>query len=283
MTAGTAEASTLMLRLYLEKHDPTFKAALDRAIRFVLDSQYPVGAWPQRFPLQRDFVNKGRPDYTSYLTFNDDVTSGNIEFLVLCYQALGDTRLLEPITRGMNSFLATQQPRPQAGWALQYTTDLEPAGARTYEPRALVTHTTASNLQALIKFYRWTGDAKYLARIPEALDWLEAVRLAPGIAPPGRTHPTFVEVGTNRPLYVHREGSNVVNGRYYVDDNPKNTIQHYSSFRAVDVAGLRKLHAEAKSWLPAELAEDVAAVGRRQAPSAVLRGPNGRPRLRPPA
>ena len=48
---GTAEASTLMLRLYLERHDPTFKAALDRAIRFVLDSQYPVGAWPQRFPL----------------------------------------------------------------------------------------------------------------------------------------------------------------------------------------------------------------------------------------
>ena len=44
------------------------------------------------------------------------------------------------------------------------------------------------------------------------------------MAPPGRTHPTFVEIGTNKPLYVHREGSNVVNGRYYVDNNPKNTI-----------------------------------------------------------
>ena len=243
-----------MLRLYLEKHDPTIKAALEKAIRFVLDSQYPVGAWPQRFPLQHDVVNKGKPDYSSYLTFNDDVTSANIEFLVLCYQALGDARLLAPLKRGMNSFLVTQQPPPQAGWALQYTTDLKPAGARTYEPRALATHATASNLQGLIKFYRWTGDAKYLARITEALDWLDTVALRPGIAPPGRTHPTFVEVGTNKPLYVHREGSNVVNGRYYVDDNPKNTIQHYSSFRAVDVAGLRKLHAEAKSWSPAELA-----------------------------
>jgi PelA/Pel-15E family pectate lyase len=252
---GTAEASKLMLRLYLQKRDPKYKAALDKAIRFVLDSQYPVGAWPQRFPIQHDFANKGRPDYTSYLTFNDDVASGNIEFLVLCYQALGDTRLLEPITRGMNAFVVTQQPRPQAGWALQYTTDLKPAGARTYEPRALVTHTTASNLQALIKFYRWTGDAKYLARIPEALDWLDGVTLPPGTAAPGRTHPTFVEVGTNKPLYVHREGSNVVNGRYYVDYNPKNTIQHYSSFRAVDVAGLRKLYAEAKLWSPAELAK----------------------------
>ena len=64
--------------------------------------------------------------------------------------------------------------------------------------------------------------------------------MPPGIAPPGRTHPTFVELGTNEPLYVHREGSNVFNGRYYVDKNPKGTIVHYSSFRNIDVAGLRR-------------------------------------------
>ena len=41
-------------------------------------------------------------------------------------------------------------------------------------------------------------------------------------------------------LYVHREGSNVFNGRYFVDKNPKGTIVHYSSFRRIDIAGLRK-------------------------------------------
>jgi PelA/Pel-15E family pectate lyase len=91
----------LLLRLYLDKRDATVKAALDKAIQFVLDSQYPVGGWPQRFPLKNEFTHHGKPDYTSFVTFNDDVTSGNIELLILCYQALGDRRLLDPIRRGI--------------------------------------------------------------------------------------------------------------------------------------------------------------------------------------
>jgi hypothetical protein len=251
---GTADATKFLLRMYLEKHDAKYKTALDKALRFVLDSQHPVGGWPQRFPRRREFSKPGAPDYTSYLTFNDDVTAGNVDVLVLCYQALGDRGLIEPIKRAMNAFVVTQQAAPQAGWALQYTPDLRPAGARTYEPRALATHTTVANVQALIKFYRWTGDPKFLARVPEALDWLDGLTLPPGVAPAGRTHPTFVEIGTNKPLYVHRDGSNVVNGRYFVDYDPKNTIQHYSAFRSVDVAALRRSLADAKTWSPAELA-----------------------------
>jgi hypothetical protein len=250
--AGTGEAAKLLLRLYVEKRDPKYKPALDKAIRFVLDSQYPLGFWPQRFPLQYEFSHHGLPDYTSYATFNDDVAGENIDFLVMCYQALGDSRVLEAITRGMNAFLIAQQGPPQPGWSLQYTLDVKPTAARTYEPRSLATHTTATNIGLLLRFYRLTGDRKYLARIPEALDWLEGLTLLPGVATAGRTHPTFIELGTNRPLYVHREGSNVVNGRYYADGNPKNTLAHYSGFRRVDVAGLRKQYAEAAAMPPAE-------------------------------
>lgn len=253
--AGTAEAAKLLLRLYVEKRDPTYKPALDKAIQFVLDSQYPIGAWPQRFPLQAEFSHHGKPDYTSYLTFNDDVAAENIDFLLMCYQALGEGRLLNPIIRGMNAFLVTQQGAPQPGWALQYTPDLKPVGARTYEPDALVTHTSARNIELLLRFYRLTGDSKFLARVPEAIDWLDSLTLPPGAAPAGRTHPTFIELGTNRPLYVHRDGSNVVNGRYYVDANPQNTLAHYSSFRAIDISGLRRLYAEAKAVAPADLAK----------------------------
>ncbi len=250
---GTSQSAALLLRLYLERRDPLIKAALDRAIRFVLDSQYPMGGWPQRFPLKREFTRHGKPDYTSFITLNDDVASGNIEFLTLCYQALGDTALLEAIHRAMGAFVTLQQRAPQAGWALQYTTDLKPAGARTFEPTALATHTTGAAIEHLLTFYEWTGDAKYLARIPEAFAWLESVRLPPdvaAIAGGGRTHPTFVEVGTNTPLYVHRRGSNVVNGEYYVDRDPHNTIGHYSSFRFVDVARLRRRYEQAKAAPP---------------------------------
>ncbi len=265
--AGTAEASTFLLRLYVEKRDPKYRPALDRAIDFVLASQYPIGAWPQRFPLQHEFAHHGKPDYTAYLTFNDDVAAQNIDFLLKCYQALGDARLIDPMIRGMNAFLVTQQGPPQPGWALQYTPDLKPVGARTYEPDALVTHTTAANIDLLLRFYRLTGETKFLARIPEAIDWLESLALPRGVAPKGRTHPTFIELGTNRPLYVHREGSNVVNGRYYADYNPENTLGHYSAFRAIDTVGLRKRYAEAKALPPAELARtSPLAAGRGLAP-----------------
>jgi hypothetical protein len=182
------------------------------------------------------------------------VAGENIAFLVLCYQALGDARVLDAITRGMHAFLAAQQGPPQPGWALQYTLDVRPAAARTYEPRALATHTTATNIGLLLRFYRLTGDTKFLARIPEALDWLESLTLPAGVAARGGTHPTFVEPGTNRPLYVHRTGSNVVNGRYYVDYSPEKTLGHYSAFRRIDLAALRREYADAKALSPADVA-----------------------------
>lgn len=111
----TTDAATFLLRLYVEKLDPRYKPALDKSIQFVLDSQYPIGGWPQRYPLSEEFSKSGRPDYTSYLTFNDEVAAENIDFLVLCYRVLGDERLLDAITRGMNFFLVTQQGPEQPG------------------------------------------------------------------------------------------------------------------------------------------------------------------------
>ena len=185
-------------------------------------------------------------------------------FCCLCYQVLGDARLLDPIVRGMNAFIVTQLGPPQAGWGLQHTLDLLPAGARTYEPKALVTHTSATNIELLVRFYDLTGETKFLARIPQALEWLDKTALPPGVAPPGRTHPTFVELGTNEPLYVHREGSNVFNGRYFVDKNPKGTIQHYSSFRRVDVAGAAQAVRDGEGDAAGRGHQDVAAQARRR-------------------
>ncbi len=99
----------------LEKRDPKYRAPLDKAIRFVLDSQYPNGGWPQRWP-----ADPGFPAYASHITFNDDVAAENIRFLLMVRQVLGERRVLDPIRRAMNVFLVTQQPAPQAGWALQH-------------------------------------------------------------------------------------------------------------------------------------------------------------------
>jgi PelA/Pel-15E family pectate lyase len=238
--AGTAEAAKFLLRLYVEKLDPKYRPALNKAIDFMLDSQYPIGGWPQRFPLMHNHPNKDNGDYSSYITFNDDVAAENIDFLLMCYQVLGEARVREPVIRAMNSFLVTQMGQPQPGWALQYTRELVPAGARSYEPKSLHTPTTAENIQQLIKFYRMTGETKFLAPIPAALDWLESLQFAARKPEyEGRSHPSFIELGTNKALFTHRRGANVSNGEYYVDYTPSKMLAHYKSASMINVVKLR--------------------------------------------
>lgn len=250
---GTAEAAKFLLRLYVEKLDPKYRPALDKAINFMLASQYPIGGWPQRFPLMHDHPYKDHADYSSFITFNDDVAAENIDFLLMCYQVLGEARVREPVIRAMNSFLVTQMGQPQPGWALQYTPELVPAGARSYEPKSLHTPTTAENIQQLIKFYRMTGETKFLARIPEALTWLESLSLPTKREYEGRSHPSFIELGTNKSLFTHRRGANVSNGEYYVDYTPGNMLAHYKSASTIDLAKLRAAYQDVLALKPEEV------------------------------
>jgi PelA/Pel-15E family pectate lyase len=236
--AGTSEASQFLLRLYLERRNQRLRAPLQRAIQFVLDSQYENGGWPQRFPRV-----EGEADYIRQITFNDDVAGENIKFLLMVYQTMGDERALAAIRKAMEISIATQQPAPQAGWGLQHDVrTLAPVAARSYEPEALATHTTANNAAQLMRFYEWTGDERFIARVGEALDWLDSVRLPDDqVRVAGRHHPTFIEIGTNRARIVHRRGSNVVNGEYYWDYNPDKPITHYSQWRNIPGLGTQYL------------------------------------------
>ena len=236
----TTGAASFLLRIYLTKNDPTYLPSLRQAIDFILESQYAVGGWPQRYPIRHDYRNDGRPDYTSYITFNDDVTWENVKFLIQCYGALGYERLLHPIRRGMTVYLVTQHGPPQSGWGQQYTLDLEPAGARVYEPKSLQPSYTADHIRILLKCYRLTGQSRFLARIPDALEWLERTKLPPQLRDGEHTHPYFVELGTNKPLFNHRIGTNVINGKYYHDHQDTSLITHYPQKADIDLIQLRK-------------------------------------------
>jgi PelA/Pel-15E family pectate lyase len=246
----TSDAARFLLRMYLEKLDPAYKPPLDKAIDFILKSQYPLGGWPQRYPLRYDFVKNGKPDYTSFYTFNDDVIWENIHFLIQCYLTLGEERFLDPIRRGMYFYLISQDQ--SGGWGQQLNMELQTVGARTYEPAALLPGTTRGNAMLLLRFYQYTGDRKFLDRVPAAIRWLEETRLPEDKTEGGRfTHPTFVELGTNRPIYVHRKGSNVKYGYYYYDYNAENLLSHYYGKRRVDIGSLKKEY-ERLAKLPVE-------------------------------
>jgi hypothetical protein len=234
----TSNTALFILRIYLEKLDPVWKPSLDKAINFILESQYPLGGWPQRYPLKYDFNKEGHPDYTSFYTFNDGVIWENTNFLIQCYLTLGQNRLIDPIRRGMNFYLISQDS--SGGWGQQLNMELETEGARTYEPKALLPRTTFGNAMLLMTFYQYTGDKKYLTHVPRAIKWLEKSSLPKEMTAGGRyTHPTFVELGTNRPLYVHRKGSNSKYGKYFVDYNDNKLLSHYGGKTSVQVDRLK--------------------------------------------
>ena len=235
----TSDATRFLLRLYLVKLDPKFRPPLDKAISFILKSQYPLGGWPQRYPLKYDFNKAGHPDYTSYYTFNDDVIWENINFLIQCYLTLGEKRFLDPIQRGMEFYLISQQAN--GAWGQQYDMELHPAGARTYEPKALLPGTTFGNAMILLHFYEYTGDEKFLYAVPKAIDWLEKCRLPENMTQNGHyTHPTFVDIETNKPVFVHRKGSNAKYGYYYTDNSDEKLLKHYGGKTRINIDRLKK-------------------------------------------
>ena len=268
---GTMEAASFLLRMYVEKNDPTYRPALDKVIQFVLESQYPIGGWPQRYPLRHDHPFQGRADYSSFITLNDDVIPGVIEFLTQCYQALGMQNLKEPILRAMYLIPTLQQGAPYAGWADQYTVeDLKPAHARSYEPRAINTSTTAEMVHRLMEYYKLTADSRFLIGIPAAIEYLETLALPEDIIKRGGfaarrrfdpnsesfTAARFIHPETGEPQFVHREGSNVYNGRYFYDQNPEGTLAHYGSFTSVNPKALREAYEAVKQLPKEELAKE---------------------------
>lgn len=292
--AATSTAGQLILRLHLiDPRDRGFKRSLAKVIGFITDAQISGGVsdggWPQRWPVDANATTEmpwpdTRPswlpadakpgmvdgDYTQHVTFNDNVLGENIKLLLMCVVSLGRDDLIEPVRRAMECVRRMQQPAPQAGWGLQHLAedlDGRPAGAvasgRSYEPRALTTHTTQTNIEQLFTYFQLTGDRTFLDGVPAALDWLASCRLTdqqraenPLIA--SRTHPTFVEEGSNRALFVHRFGSNVNNGAYYYDYDHHDTLSHYSGGRSVAESRLRIEYDRLRSLSDAEVADLVA-------------------------
>ena len=259
---ATSHSAEFLLRIYLEERDSAFLAPLQRAISFFLESQYADGGWPQRYPLMYDHPFRGKADYSSFVTINDDVMPQNIDFLLQCYTSLGMEELREPILKAMHCLRSLQQPEPLSGWADQYSAAPNniniryPAHARSYEPAAVNTGTTTAMIHLMLKFFRQTGDKSFLAGIPQAIRFIESQQLpSEWITKLGRRPlnegeilvPRFIDIVTNKPLYVHRKGSNVVNGEYYTDSIPEGTIAHYSSFFTANPSALRKALQEAQA------------------------------------
>ena len=248
---ATASPARFILRMYKQKLDPKYRASVEKTVKFLLDSQYAIGGWPQRFPLMYSYSPGGIPDYTSYITLNDGVLENNVDLLIMYYRALGDKSLIDPILRAMNCAIMLQQGTPHPGWGDQYSLDYKPNHARRFEPPHINSRMTYHMCESLMNFYKLTGETKFLARIPEAIDWLESIKVSDDFARQygGRRYapgldacPMFVEIGTNRAMR-----STVADGRYVISYDPPYSLAVF------DIGDLRKRYNELIA-LPVEAA-----------------------------
>jgi hypothetical protein len=234
----TTSAARFLLEIYSSTLDPEFRPALLKALDFILEAQYPSGGWPQRYPLRYDYPHNGHPDYTSFYTYNDEVIRNNIYLLLEAYHKLGNEEYLKAARRGMDFYIISQLPAPQAGWALQYDMEMKPAWARSYEPAALCSDQTVENIKDLESFYMITGDRRYLEPVPKAIQWLEDSFLNKSSSQ-NFTHATFYEVGSNKPLYARHEVKDAKIASYRVGYEEFD-LPSYGGRRNIDVASLKK-------------------------------------------
>jgi hypothetical protein len=214
----------------------------------VLKSQYPIGGWPQRYPLSYEHPYMGFPDYSSFITLNDGAMSGIIDFLVNCYTALGERRFIDPIYRAMHCIKLLQYESPIAGWGLQYApTDLKLATARPFEPAALASNGTSDGIRMLLQFYRLTGDKRFLEGVPAAFDFLEKFKLDDKtIEMSGKKVnagdilcPTFIDPVTLEPFFLKRVGESLYTGGYEKANILLGMQQGYSSVRVIPISRMK--------------------------------------------
>ncbi|MCK4747603.1 MAG: hypothetical protein KAT15_11225, partial [Bacteroidales bacterium] len=196
-------------------NDKQIRDALDYGLAKLLVSQYPNGAWPQRwnglphdpskYPVKAASLYDDYPreqpseSYYRYYTFNDNAHRDIVNTLVLAWKFTGKEEYLKAAVHGLDYLLLSQLPEPQPVWAQQYDADMHPAWARSFEPPSVTTGESVGILEMLVDYYLELGDEKYIEAIPRAIAWFKRSKLESG------EWARMYELNTNRPIYGDRD------------------------------------------------------------------------------
>ncbi len=180
----------------------------------LLKAQFPCGAFPQGWqgpvashPALKasypsyDWRTEGRVDnYWDYYTLNDGLAGTVSASLTTLNEVYKDEQYRKALMRLGDFLLLAQMPDPQPVWAQQYSYAMHPIWARRFEPAAVTGGESQDVLAVLMDLYRVSRDAKYLAPVPRALEYLKR-----SLLPDGRLA-RYYELKSNRPLYMTRSG-----------------------------------------------------------------------------
>ncbi|KAA3653835.1 MAG: hypothetical protein DWQ10_18185 [Calditrichaeota bacterium] len=184
--------SAIRFLMALDQHvdDDSLTTAINKALQMMLDSQLENGGWPHKYPVQGN--------YHDYATFNDHGINDCIRTMIDAVRYYDKEEYRESLKKAGRFMMISQLPPPQSGWAQQYNAYLQPAWARDFEPPAVCPAVTVNNLFTLMDLYAFTNNSLYLKPIPDAIRWLDEIRL------PNGKWARFVAIGTGEALYFDR-------------------------------------------------------------------------------
>jgi hypothetical protein len=171
--------------------EPWLTEAIELGLKYMMESQFENGAWPQWYPLIGG--------YHDYYTFNDNTINDCINVMLKAHRIYGKDEYLQTAERGGDFIILSQFPHPQSGWAQQYSHDLKPAWARSFEPAGVCSAATIRNIRTLLDLHLYTKDMRYLEPIPMAFEWLKNSKIG------DNKWARLYEEGTNKPVYGDRE------------------------------------------------------------------------------
>jgi len=200
----TPGAARFLAELWAVTGDAAQRAAAERAFDLLLAAQLADGGWPLTWREPR-ILTTIAPSFEDLPSTNDGATSAPIEALLVGARVLGRPDLLDAARRGGDWLLRVQGPPRQAAWAQQYHVDGSPAPGRRFEPAGYAAWESREMLSALLALARETGDARYAAAAPGAVDWFMRSAITPGC------WARLYEPGSNAPLFTARDGRRVAN------------------------------------------------------------------------
>ena len=238
MTHTTFDNSTTythieyLAKVYSITHIEKYKVACMKGIVFILTAQYPIGGWPQYYPIE-----KGK--YSRRITFNDGAYIGIMKMLKKINDGDPDFEFVEndfrnkverAYEKGLECILNMQivDMGQLTVWCQQHDeTDLSPAWARAFEPPSICNGESASIVLFLMSIdhpdqriresvqnaVKWFIDSRILyTKVitvnapPEKSHWrtftTERIVVVDSAAPPIWTR--YYELGTKRPLFCDR-------------------------------------------------------------------------------
>lgn len=223
---ATTVPMVFLSRVVKATNDEKFKTSFYRGLDYLFNAQYPVGGWPQFWPLRGD-------KYYSRITFNDEAMMRVMNLLNDVASGKGSYSFVDEVYRekaakavglGLDFILKSQvkEDGELKVWCAQHDENtLEPAWARAYEPPSF----SGSESVAILRFLMEIDNPspEIIASIEGGVKWLKSVamtgvRLDKKLNPDGRKErllvpdpdapllwARFYELGTNRPLYLDRD------------------------------------------------------------------------------